>query len=236
MSGVCPTLGYRCARRRALSLPKPDADSLLLASGSKKIGQNSPGGFSDGDRRWMSIRCLDRLSAVANPSKYPFRLSEGFLCRDDSEVLINISLRQLVGRDQIDPIIVAGEGGGGLRLCHPPSTLSFDHERSCLRSHSEARERSHGSGTALIYGWSHELSTAPLRNSAHFTQGEAHHLEWSRGTLPTHESADFSHPKTWVMPPTLNLRHSSDFTSQRAPARLGIAAVQQSGRPWPKGA
>ena len=164
MSGVCPTLGYRCARRRALSLPKPDADSLLLASGSKKIGQNSPGGFSDGDRRWMSIRCLDRLSAVANPSKYPFSLSESFVSRGNSEVLVHVSLRQIVRRDQIEPIIAAGEGGGVLGLCRPPSALSFDHERSCLRSHagSEAWGKVPRFGTAMIYDWSHALSTVSL--------------------------------------------------------------------------
>ena len=39
-----------------------DACSLLLASGSKKIGQNSAGRFSDGDRRWRSITHFDRLN------------------------------------------------------------------------------------------------------------------------------------------------------------------------------
>src|SRR5829696_2000653 len=88
----------------------------------------------------MSIRCLDRLSAAADTSKYPFCLSESLVSRGDREVLINISLRQLVRRDQIQPIIAAGEGGGVLGLCRPPSALSFDHKGSCLRSHQKLGE------------------------------------------------------------------------------------------------
>jgi hypothetical protein len=160
MIGFRPTLSYRCARPRALRLPKPDADSLLLASGGKEIRQNSPGRFSDGDRRWRSIIRFDRLTAVADPSEDFFGLSENCASRGNSEVLIHLALRQIGWRDEIEPIVVAGEGGGDRRLSRAISCLRLDRKGSCLRSHSEARERSHGSGTALIYGWSRELSTA----------------------------------------------------------------------------
>ena len=99
MIGSGATLRRCCARRGALRLRKLDVCSLLLASGSKKIGQNSPGRFSDGDRRWRSIIRLDRLTDVAYPSEDLFRLSESLVGRGDSEVLIHISLRQLVRRD-----------------------------------------------------------------------------------------------------------------------------------------
>src|SRR5215212_10048014 len=91
------------------------------------------------------------LHAAADTSKYPFCLSESLVSRGDSKVLINISLPQLVRRDQIEPIIAAGEGGGVLGPCRPPSALSFDHERSCLRSHadSEAWGRFRDSGMAI---------------------------------------------------------------------------------------
>ena len=76
-----------------------DARFLLLACGCKEIRQNSPGRFNDGDRRWGTTTHFDRLNAAADTSKYPFRLSESLVSRGDSEVLINISLRQLVRRD-----------------------------------------------------------------------------------------------------------------------------------------
>ena len=105
-----PTRRCRCAHRGALRLRKSDAYSLLLASGSEKIGQNSAG-RSDGDRRWRSIIRFDRRTDFAYPSEDLFGLSESLVRRGDFEVLINILLRQLVRRDQIEPIIAAGEGG-----------------------------------------------------------------------------------------------------------------------------
>jgi|tagenome__1003787_1003787.scaffolds.fasta_scaffold20897175_2 hypothetical protein len=149
MMGFRLTLRCWCARPRAHRLPLPDADSLLLASGSEKIGQNSPGRFSHSDRRWRSIFRFDRLTGVSNPSEDLFGLSESFVSRGNSEVLIHISLGQIVRRDQIKPIMAAGEGGGVLGLCRPPSALSFDHERSWLRSHAQGKVPRFGDGDDL---------------------------------------------------------------------------------------
>jgi hypothetical protein len=70
------TLRCWCALPGA-RLRKPDAYSLLLASGSKKIWQNSPGRFSDGDRRWRSIIRFDRLTDVGYPSEDLFDIERG---------------------------------------------------------------------------------------------------------------------------------------------------------------
>ena len=75
MTGFRATLRRWCALRGALCLRMADARLLLLACGGKEIRQNSPCRFSDGDRRWMSIRCLDRLSADADTRKDLFRFS-----------------------------------------------------------------------------------------------------------------------------------------------------------------
>jgi hypothetical protein len=141
MIGFRPTLSYRCARRRALNLAKPNARSLLLACGGKEIRQNSAGRFSDGDRRWRTITHFDRLSAAADTSKYHFGLSESLVRRGDSEVLIHVSLREIGWRDQIEPVILTREGGGDRRLSRAVSCLRLDPKGSCLRSHSEAREK-----------------------------------------------------------------------------------------------
>src|SRR3954447_16085732 len=94
--GFRATLRRWLARRGALRLRKLDVCSLLRASGSEKIGQNSPGRFSDGDRRWRSIIRFDRLIDVAYPSEDLFGLSESFVSRGDSEVLLRVALRPIV--------------------------------------------------------------------------------------------------------------------------------------------
>jgi hypothetical protein len=95
--GFRATLRRWIARRGALRLRKLDVCSLLLASGSEKIGQDSPGGFSDGDRRWRSILRFDRLTDVGYPSEDLFGLSESFVNRGNSEVLIHVVLRRSAG-------------------------------------------------------------------------------------------------------------------------------------------
>jgi len=146
-----------------LRLRKLDVCSLLLASGSEKIRQNSSGRFSDGDRRWRSIIRFDRLTD-AYPSEDLFGLSESFVSRCDSEVLLHVALRQIVWRDEIQPILSARGGGGVLGLCCPPSALSFDHERSRLRSHAgpELGKGFRYTEMSTIYDCTLEMSTAPL--------------------------------------------------------------------------
>src|SRR5215211_566674 len=85
------------------------------------------------------MRWLGRLSAASDTSKYPFRRSESFVSRGDCEVLIHISLRQIVWRNEIEPVILARERGGDRGLSRAVSGLCLDHKGSCLRSHSEAR-------------------------------------------------------------------------------------------------
>ena len=130
---------YWRAQRRAVPGWLLNARSLLLASGSKKIGQDSSGRFSDSDWRWMTMRWLGRFSAAPDTSKYPFRRSESFVSRGDCEVLIHISHRQIVWRNEIEPVILAREGREDRGLSRAVSGLCLDRKGSRLRSHSQAR-------------------------------------------------------------------------------------------------
>ena len=84
---------YWRAQRRAVPGWLLNASSLLLASGSKKIGQNSSGRFSDSDWRWMTMRWFGRFSAAPDTSKYRFRRSESFVSRGGSYAGIWVTAR-----------------------------------------------------------------------------------------------------------------------------------------------
>jgi hypothetical protein len=111
---------------------------FLLTSFREEIGQNSCG---SGSRLRLERRCgvlagLNRLR-VSEPTEEPFGLLPCLALHGRvREVLVDIALGDIVRRDQIDPIILAG--GGGSCDCgrgRALAALDLDGELACLWSH-----------------------------------------------------------------------------------------------------
>ena len=87
--------------------------ALFLASGGEQIGKNSCGSgrgfkFTD-DRRCGVLSGLKRLRIGTEATEEPFGLPACLaLCSRVGEVVVDIALGDIVRRDQIDPIILAG--------------------------------------------------------------------------------------------------------------------------------
>jgi hypothetical protein len=98
--------------RRAGALRLLDHRPLLLPRSSDEIGQNSCGSGSRfrRDRRCGVLAGLNRLR-VSEPTEEPFGLSPCLALHGRvREVLVDIAFGDIVRRDQIDPIILAGGG------------------------------------------------------------------------------------------------------------------------------
>jgi hypothetical protein len=123
---------------------------FLLASFGEEIGQNSCGRRFREDRRCGVLSSFTRLRIATEPTEEPFGLSACLaLYGRVREVLVDITLGDIVRSDQIDPIILAGGGrscdcgrGGAL------AALDFDGELACLWSH----ELSQGFGRVPRFG------------------------------------------------------------------------------------
>jgi hypothetical protein len=111
--GLPRALRLRCLRG-TLSVRLHHLLAFLLTNFGEEIGQNSCGcgrRFRE-DRRCGVLPLLHRLRITTEPTEEPFGLSPCLaLYGRVREVLVDIALGDIVRRDQIDPIILAGGGG-----------------------------------------------------------------------------------------------------------------------------